>query len=76
MSFLHVGIADIYKTIHILRNHKTAKAGVREHMHASGSVGIRLILWYTVAHGARVRSSGEVSCKIFGKDLSVVAMTI
>jgi len=45
-------------------------------MPGSGCVGIQLILWYTVAHGARVRSSGEVSSKIFGKDLSVVAMTI
>jgi hypothetical protein len=26
MSFLHVGIADIYQTIHTLNNSKTAKA--------------------------------------------------
>ena len=45
-------------------------------MSGSSCVGIPLILWYTVAHGTRVRSSGEVSGKIFGKDLSVVVMTI
>jgi hypothetical protein len=45
-------------------------------MPSSDCVWIRLIIWYMVAHGARVRSSGEVSSKIFGKDLSVVVMTI
>jgi len=55
---------------------ETRNETVRARMPASGCVGIRLILWYTVAHGTRVRSSGEVSSKIFGKDLSVVAMTI
>jgi len=30
-------------------------------MPASGYVGIWLTLWYMVAHGARVRSSGEVT---------------
>jgi hypothetical protein len=49
---------------------------VRARMAASGCVGIRMTLWYTVAHGARVRSSGEISSKIFGKDRSVMAMTI
>jgi len=49
---------------------------VRVHMPASCCVGIRLILWHTVAHGARVRSSGEVTIETFGKDLCVVAMTI
>jgi len=45
-------------------------------MPASGYVAIRLLSWYMVAHGARVRSIGEISSKISGKDLSVMAMTI
>jgi hypothetical protein len=31
--FLHVGIADIYQSIHTLKNPKTAKACFRVHIH-------------------------------------------
>jgi len=32
MSFLHVGIADIYQKIHTLNNHETAKACLAVHI--------------------------------------------
>ena len=49
---------------------------IRVRIPASSYVGIHLISWYRVAHGAQVRSSRKVSSEILGKSLNVIAMTI